>query len=86
MSEPCKTPIVMKLEQNRKVMNERVGVGQSFDIGFRTLHLLNHEVNLYYVTGLCETPIIVELMRQLFEMNEFESESEMRSVFSADQR
>ena len=81
MSEPGKTPIVMKLEQNRKVMNERVGVDQSFDIGFRTLYLLNHEINLYYVTGLCETPIIVELMRQLFEMNEFESDREKRSVF-----
>ncbi|QHT46923.1 spore germination protein [Bacillus sp. SB49] len=70
MPEQQKTPIVMKLEQNRRIMNERVGVEQSFDIGFRTLHVFDHEVNIYYVTGLCETPIIVELMRQLFEINE----------------
>ncbi|KHE69815.1 spore germination protein [Halobacillus sp. BBL2006] len=73
-AEKTDTPIVMKLEQNRKVMNERVGVDQSFDIGFRTLKILDHEINVYYVTGLCETPIIVELMRQLFEMNELVNE------------
>ena len=69
MPTDTNTPIVMKLDQNRKFMKDRIGVDQSFDIGFRTLHILDKEVNVYYVTGLCETPIIVELMRQLFEID-----------------
>ncbi|RWZ60892.1 spore germination protein [Halobacillus fulvus] len=68
----------MNLEQNRRVMDERVGVDQSFDIGFRTLSILDREVNLYYLTGLCETPIIVELMRQLFELD---GEDDSKTVF-----
>lgn len=69
MPKKKNTPIVMKLEQNREILNQRIGVDQSFDMGFRTLNILNQEVNLYYVTGLCETPVIVELLRQLFEID-----------------
>ncbi|MGP4060146.1 spore germination protein [Halobacillus sp. H74] len=79
MPKEKETPIVMKLEQNRKVMNDRIGVDASFDIGFRTLKILDHEVNVYYVTGLVETPVIVEVMRQLFEMND--TTEEVTSVF-----
>ncbi|MBX0356159.1 spore germination protein [Halobacillus sp. Nhm2S1] len=75
------TPIVMKLDQNRKTMNERIGVDQSFDAGFRTLTLLGVEVNFYYVTGLVETPIVVEVMRQLMEMND--TEDHVDSVFKS---
>ncbi|WP_305882250.1 spore germination protein [Halobacillus sp. A1] len=70
MASEKKTPIVMKLEQNRNIINKKVGTDESFDVGFRTLVILDHEVNLYYVNGLCETPIIVNLLRQLFQLNE----------------
>ncbi|UOQ46455.1 spore germination protein [Halobacillus salinarum] len=69
----------MKLEQNRKIMNDRVGIEQSFDLGYRSIHKFGHEVDIYYVTGLCDTPVIVELMRQLFELNE--SSEEPRTVY-----
>ncbi|MBH0229648.1 spore germination protein [Halobacillus yeomjeoni] len=69
-------PIEDSLKKNRLILDERVGVEQSFDIGFRTLHILGREVHIYYVTGLCETPIIVQLMRQLFEMNDLEEPGE----------
>lgn len=72
------TPIVKKLDQNRDIMNERIGVNKSFDVGYRTLYLLDQEVNVYYVTGLCETPIIVDVMRQLFELD---GKSDRRTVF-----
>ncbi|WP_318246933.1 spore germination protein [Halobacillus litoralis] len=70
MQDQKEAPIVMKLAQNRKALNERIGVEQSFDLGFRTVYILGSEVNVYYVTGLVETPIIVDIMRQLFELNE----------------
>ncbi|TGB04474.1 spore germination protein [Halobacillus salinus] len=79
MPEKKNTPIVMKLEQNREILNQRIGVDQSFDMGFRKLNILNQEVNLYYVTGLCETPIIVELLRQLFEIDH--GEENEKTVF-----
>ncbi len=85
MPDQKEAPIVMKLEQNRKAMNERIGVEQSFDLGFRTVHILGSEVNVYYVTGLVETPIIVEIMRQLFELNEgSEKEDSVRSRIKND--
>ncbi|WP_082233943.1 spore germination protein [Halobacillus massiliensis] len=65
-----KIPIVMKMEQNMKIMKDRLGIGKSFDAGVRTLRILDKEVNIFYINGLCETPVIVELMRQLFELNE----------------
>ncbi|GGF08921.1 stage V sporulation protein AF [Halobacillus andaensis] len=70
MPAPKDTPIVMKIEQNRSIMHERLGIGKSFDVGCRTLNILGHEVDLYYVNGLCESPVIVNLLRQLFELNE----------------
>ncbi|MCA0970287.1 spore germination protein [Halobacillus litoralis] len=68
MPEKTKTPIVMKLEQNRDFLNQRIGVDQSFDIGFRKLDILGKQVNIYYVTGLCETPVIVEMIEQLLDV------------------
>ncbi|MCP3025801.1 spore germination protein [Halobacillus sp. A5] len=60
----------MKIDQNRSIMYERLGIGKSFDVGCRTLNILGHEVDLYYVNGLCESPVIVNLLRQLFQLNE----------------
>ncbi|MFC7060510.1 spore germination protein [Halobacillus seohaensis] len=74
------TPIVMKLEQNRSIMNERIGEGESFDVGFRKLNILDREVNIYYVTGLCESAVIVNILRQLFELNN-EGTREKKSAF-----
>ncbi|MFD2925863.1 spore germination protein [Halobacillus naozhouensis] len=72
MSKPAEkeTPIVMKLEQNRKLMNERIGVNTSFDVGFRSITILGHEINLYYVTGLCDTSYIIQILRQLNELDD----------------
>ncbi|WP_205439380.1 spore germination protein [Halobacillus ihumii] len=72
MSNPTEqeTPIVMKLEQNRKLMNERIGVNTSFDVGFRSITILGHEINLYYVTGLCDTSYIIQILRQLNELDD----------------
>ncbi|WP_101844139.1 spore germination protein [Halobacillus sp. Marseille-P3879] len=70
MPEQKKTPIVMKIDQNRSIMYEKLGIGKSFDVGCRTMNILGHEVDLYYVNGLCESPVIVNLLRQLFQLNE----------------
>ncbi|UOQ95577.1 spore germination protein [Halobacillus shinanisalinarum] len=60
----------MKLEQNRKLMNERIGVDTSFDVGFRSITILDHEINLYYVTGLCDSALIAQILRQLNDLDD----------------
>ncbi|MFS0672721.1 spore germination protein [Ornithinibacillus sp. 179-J 7C1 HS] len=55
-------------------MKERIGVGSSFDVGFREIVLLKTEVQLYYVTGLVDSVIIQDLLEELVNLNEKESE------------
>ncbi|MDC3415425.1 spore germination protein [Aquibacillus salsiterrae] len=54
-------------------MKDRVGVGTSFDVGYRKLSLLKKETDLYYLTGLCDSSLIVELIKKLVEINDNES-------------
>ncbi|MFD1018553.1 spore germination protein [Thalassobacillus hwangdonensis] len=69
MTQKEPTPIFPKLDQLEKFMNDRVGVDVSFDIGFRKLDILNERLYLYYVTGLCDTEYIIELMKELMEID-----------------
>ncbi|QTM99710.1 spore germination protein [Sediminibacillus dalangtanensis] len=65
-----KPTISSDLKDNQRFMEEKVGVGTSFDVGFRQLTILKKEIQLYYLTGLCETPTIVELLKKLTDINE----------------
>ncbi|WP_017472238.1 spore germination protein [Amphibacillus jilinensis] len=68
-----------KLGQIKKVedyMREHVGVGESFDVDFREIILLKQKVHLYYVNGLCDSLIIVELLKVLIAINDNEHEAE----------
>ncbi|QDP40516.1 spore germination protein [Radiobacillus deserti] len=70
MNSDTKTAISAKIKNNKTFMENRVGLGTSFDLGVRDFTLLKKHINLYYVTGLCETPIIVQLMKKILEINE----------------
>lgn len=61
------------INEIQSFMKKKLGVGTSFDIGFREIILLKQKVQLYYVTGLCETPVIVELLKKLVSINEDET-------------
>ncbi|RKQ38012.1 spore germination protein [Oceanobacillus halophilus] len=54
-------------------MEEKLGLEVSFDVGFRELIVLKKKVQIYYVTGLCDTSTIQELMKKIIEINDFES-------------
>ncbi|WP_051007531.1 spore germination protein [Amphibacillus xylanus] len=56
-------------------MREHVGVGVSFDADFREVIILGTKVQLYFVNGLCDTTILVELLKSLVRINDHESES-----------
>ncbi|WP_377888727.1 spore germination protein [Alkalihalobacillus sp. R86527] len=65
-----KQKIFKKLKENEKFMEKSIGIGESFDVGVRKIKILNKDVNFYYCTGLCDTSIIVEIMRELMYTDE----------------
>ncbi|CQR46739.1 Spore germination protein B1 [Paraliobacillus sp. PM-2] len=78
---PKKTPITSDINENQKELTKRLGLGTSFDIGFREIILLDQKVQLYYVTGLCDTSIVVELLKKLTSINDEEpNKKELPSI------
>lgn len=55
-----------------KYMEDRVGLGTSFDLGVRKFVILKKKVHIYYVNGLCDTAFIVEIFQVLVGLNESE--------------
>lgn len=49
------------LNENKRYVDERLGVGKSFDVGSRTFSFYDKEVTLYFVNGLCDTEVIIQL-------------------------
>ncbi|MFC2948262.1 spore germination protein [Virgibacillus sediminis] len=68
-----KQPIPGRLTDVEAYMQKRLGLDTSYDLGFRELVLLKKEVQLYYVTGLCDSAIIQELLKLLIRINDNES-------------
>ena len=68
-----KQPISPKIKNVEKYMEDHIGTSVSFDVGFRNLKILKKEVHLYYLTGLCDTPVIVEILKKLVEVNDNET-------------
>ncbi|GIN19885.1 spore germination protein [Siminovitchia fordii] len=63
------------LQRLEHYFKDRVGLGTSFDIGQRKLVILKTEVQLYYVNGLCDTEFIIQLIKELVNLNERERPS-----------
>lgn len=49
------TPIPARISEVEAYMKSRLGVDVSFDLGFREIIVLKQKVQIYYVTGLCDT-------------------------------
>ena len=56
-------------------MKERIGLGESFDLGVRKITIFQKEVHFYYVNGLCDTNFIIYLLKELVELNDKEQHS-----------
>ncbi|MEC5422345.1 spore germination protein [Virgibacillus sp. C22-A2] len=70
-----KKPISLKVLENEAYMKERLGLGVSFDLGFREITLLKRNIQIYYLTGLCDSSIIQELLKVLVAINDNEISS-----------
>ncbi|EMT47302.1 spore germination protein [Anoxybacillus flavithermus] len=73
-TESC-IPISPKLNENEQFFKDAIGVGTSFDLGVRKLHILKTNVHLYYCNGLCDTQYIIELLEMLVQVNDRERQS-----------
>ncbi|WP_096434792.1 spore germination protein [Alteribacter populi] len=58
-------PFSFDIKENERRIKERVGIGESFDVGVRKLHILDKEVQFYFVNGLCDIQYIIELLKEL---------------------
>lgn len=61
--------------QNENFFKNHVGLNTSFDLGVRKLFVMNQQVHMYYVNGLCDTHFITQILKQLTEVNDNEVES-----------
>lgn len=66
-------PLMRNIHDIQSYMETKVGVGTSFDVDFREIIILKQKVHLYYLNGLCETPMIVEILKKLISINDEES-------------
>ncbi|WP_210365605.1 spore germination protein [Bacillus sp. REN3] len=65
-------PIPESLNEIERYMKNKVGLGDSFDLGVRKLKILKKEVQFYYVNGLCDTQVIVQIIEELVGINDHE--------------
>ncbi|MEH7482007.1 spore germination protein [Neobacillus drentensis] len=68
-SNEQKWPIPESVNEIENYMKQRVGLGVSFDFGVRKLKVLKKDVHIYYVNGLCDTSYIIQLIKELVEIN-----------------
>ncbi len=66
-------PISANIKANQKFMEERVGVGVSFDLEYRELVILKRKIQLYYLNGQISDLIAVELIEKLQDINDNET-------------
>ncbi|GAE91308.1 stage V sporulation protein AF [Gracilibacillus boraciitolerans JCM 21714] len=67
------TQIDSSIEKNQEFLKSKLGIGVSFDVGFRELVVLKKTIQLYYVTGLVDTSYIIEIMKKLISINDVEN-------------
>ncbi|MEH7381793.1 spore germination protein [Bacillus sp. JJ1533] len=70
------TPISPEIGKNDQYFESRIGLGTTnFDIGVRKFKILNKEVHLYFLNGLCDTAFIVQILEELVNINDNEKNS-----------
>ncbi|WP_026573349.1 spore germination protein [Bacillus sp. UNC438CL73TsuS30] len=67
-----KWPIPVSVHEVEHYMKQRVGLGVTFDLGVRKLSILKTEVQIYFVNGLTDSMAIIQLIKELVEINDHE--------------
>ncbi|MFN7253093.1 MAG: spore germination protein [Anaerobacillus sp.] len=51
--------------ENENYLKETLGIGTTFDIGVRKLSILDKELQIYFLNGLCDSAFIIEVLKEL---------------------
>ncbi|MFD1738802.1 spore germination protein [Bacillus salitolerans] len=65
-------PISSKLAENEQFFKDRIGVGTSFDLGIRKFKVLDTNIQMLYLNGMCDTQFIINILREVINLNERE--------------
>ena len=47
--------ISKKLDETQAILEEKLGIGKSFDVGQREIVVMGRRLQIYYVTGLVDS-------------------------------
>lgn len=62
-------------EKMDQIMEEKISLGKSFDMGVREFIILGKRVHIYYVNGLTDSDSIIKLLAVLTQLNDKEKRS-----------
>ncbi|HLR80026.1 MAG TPA: spore germination protein [Bacillota bacterium] len=65
--------ISKNIKENEAYLKKRLGIDESFDLGFREIIVLGKSVQLYYVNGLNNSSLIQQIIKVLVEINDIEN-------------
>lgn len=65
-----------EFEAIEQYFKDRVGLGKSFDLDVRKLIVLEKRVQIYYVNGLCDSLHILQIIKELVNLNDNERPKE----------
>ena len=57
------------IDETQKILEDKLGFGKSFDVGQREIVVMERRIQLYYITGLVDSELVVDLMTQLLLLN-----------------
>lgn len=62
-------PVEKNIDETQKILEDKLGFGKSFDVGQREIVVMERRIQLYYITGLVDSELVVDLMTQLLLLN-----------------
>ncbi|MBO1624704.1 spore germination protein [Bacillus arachidis] len=63
-------PISSFLSDNENYLKQTAGLGVTFDVGIRKFQILDKEIGVLFVNGLCDTNYIIPILEEAIDTNE----------------
>ncbi|MEN1934580.1 spore germination protein [Paenibacillus sp. 102] len=63
-------PISSFLSDNENYLKQTAGLGVTFDVGIRKFQILDKEIGVLFVNGLCDTNYIIPILEEIVDTNE----------------
>ncbi|HEX6594362.1 MAG TPA: spore germination protein [Bacillota bacterium] len=65
--------ISKNIRENEVYLKRRLGINESFDLGYREIIVLDTSVQMYYVNGLSDSNLIQQILKVLVQTNNIEN-------------